>query len=108
MYRLNAATPLTTAMIEKYIELNKEKDARQEKLYNYYKAQQKILDRTMEDASKPNNKIVNPYGHYITDIMTGYFMGEPVKYGSEETEFLEIVEAIFNYNDEADENTKLA
>jgi hypothetical protein len=40
----------------------------------------------MEDASKPNNKIVNPYAHYITDIMTGYFMGEPVKYSSQEDE----------------------
>ena len=108
MYKLKAATPLTAAMIEKYIELNKEKDARQEKLYNYYKAKHIILTRTMEDETKPNNRIVNPYAHYITDIMTGYFMGEPVKYNSEEKEFIEIIEAIYNYNDEADENSKLA
>jgi len=62
----------------------------------------------MADASKPNNRIVNPYAHYITDIMTGYFMGEPVKYTSAEDEQLEVLDAIYNYNDEAAENSKLA
>ena len=67
-----------------------------------------ILNREMVDASKPNNKIVNPFAHYITDIMTGYFMGEPVKYNSNDDQQLEVIAAIFNYNDEAAENSKLA
>lgn len=108
MYKMNAAEALTPSMIQKYIELNREQDARQEKLYNYYLGKHDIQKRMMDDASKPNNKIVNPYAHYITDIMTGYFMGEPVQYNSQESEFLEIIEAIYNYNDEAAENSNLA
>lgn len=62
----------------------------------------------MADPSKPNNKVVNPYAHYITDMMTGYFMGEPVKYSSNEEQLLNEVLAIFNYNDEAANNSELA
>ena len=81
MFKLSADKPLTAEMIIKYIELNREKDSRNREKYKYYLGKHNILNRTMEDESKPNNKIVNPYAHYITDIMTGYFMGEPVKYG---------------------------
>lgn len=62
----------------------------------------------MEDSSKPNNQIANPYAHYITDMMTGYFMGEPVEYTSNDDEFLSTIKAIFNYNDEAANNAELA
>ena len=62
----------------------------------------------MEDSSKPNNQIANPYAHYITDMMTGYFMGEPVEYTSSDDELLEVIKAIFNYNDEANNNSELA
>lgn len=62
----------------------------------------------MADESKPNNKISNPYAHYITDIMTGYFMGEPVSYTSNNDELLEVIKAIYNYNDEAANNSELA
>jgi hypothetical protein len=36
----------------------------------------------MKDASKPNNKIANPYASYITDTLVGYFMGEAITYTS--------------------------
>ncbi len=108
MFKLSADKPLTAEMIVKYIELNREKDSKNREKYNYYLGKHNILKRTMEDESKPNNKIVNPYAHYITDIMTGYFMGEPVKYGGQDEEQLEVIQAIFNYNDEAAENSKLA
>jgi SPP1 family phage portal protein len=41
-------------------------------------------------------------------MMSGYFMGEPVKYSSSDEELLEVVKANYNYNDEAAENTELA
>ena len=40
--------------------------------------------------------------------MTGYFVGEPVTYTSNNRELLAVIEAIFNYNDEAAENAELA
>lgn len=108
MFRLSASKQLTPDMIEKYIEKNRSNEARKQKLINYYKGKQAICNRTMEDASKPNNKVASPYGHYITDIMTGYFMGEPITYNSDNEDMLENIKAIFNYNDEASENSELA
>ena len=80
------------------------------RLENYYNAKHDILNRTMTDTSKPNNKVVNPYATYITDLYTGYFMGEPIGYNSR-NEFesqLEELKLIFTYNDEQDINTQLA
>lgn len=62
----------------------------------------------MGDPAKPNHKVVNPYANYITDIMTGYFLGEPVTYTSEDKELLNVISAIYNYNDESAENAELA
>lgn len=108
MYRLRPESNLTTEMIVRYIEHNAAEAARKTRLLNYYKGKHDILKRTVEDTSKPNNKVVNPFAHYITDIMTGYFMGEPVAYNSKETEFLNSIKKLYNYNDEAAENSELA
>ena len=108
MYKLSKDQALTPELIIKYIEKNRNEDSRIEKLKDYYLGKHAIVNRAMEDASKPNNRIVNPYASYITDLMTGYFMGEPVKYTSSDDELLETLKAIFNYNDEAAENAELA
>ena len=62
----------------------------------------------MTDPTKPNNKTANPYASYITDTLTGYFMGEPVSYNADDKNLLQEINMIFEYNDEADENTELA
>ena len=62
----------------------------------------------MADPAKPNHKIVNPYATYITDIMTGYFLGDPVTYTSEDSELLNVLNAIYSYNDESAENAELS
>ena len=62
----------------------------------------------MSDTTKPNNKTANPYASYITDTLVGYFMGEPVSYNAEDKNLLQDLNMIFEYNDEADENTELA
>ena len=108
MYRLRADAELTVSMIEKYIEKNRVEEVRREHLYGYYTGKHKIQNRTMKDAAKPNNKVVNPYPHYITDTMTGYFMGEPITYKSVDNQFLSAIKEIFKYNDEATENSELA
>ena len=51
-------------------------------LEDYYLAKNEILNRVMTDPTKPNNKIANPYASYITDTLTGYFIGEPITYTS--------------------------
>lgn len=108
MYRLPIDKVLTPEMVEKYIEKNANEVRRREKLFAYYCGEHDILKRQMTDPAKPNNRIVNPFANYITDIMTGYFMGEPISYSSPDPELLSEVDAIFNYNDEASENVSLA
>lgn len=62
----------------------------------------------MNDATKPNNKVANAYPSYITDTLTGYFVGEPITYNSNDKDLLQELNMIFEYNDEADENMELA
>ena len=77
-------------------------------LENYYNTKNKIVNRIMADPAKPNNKIANPYASYITDTLTGYFVGEPITYNSNDKTLLQDLSMIFEYNDEADENMELA
>lgn len=108
MYRLGPDKPLTAEMLVKYIQHNSESEAKKAKLKDYYRCRHNILGRTMRDINKPNNKIVNSYANYIIDMFVGYFLGEPVSYNSEEQEQLQKLTEIFNYNDEAAENSELA
>ena len=109
MIKLNPETELTAAIVKKLIDNHKQYDMpRLQKLEDYYLAKNEILKRQMADPSKPNNKISNPYANYITDTLTGYFMGEPVTYSSLDEKALEELNLIFEYNDEADENVELA
>lgn len=77
-------------------------------LENYYNTKNKIVNRVMADPAKPNNKLANPYASYITDTLTGYFVGEPITYNSNDEILLKDLSMIFEYNDEADENMELA
>lgn len=49
-------------------------------LQNYYEGTHDILDRRMNDDTKPNNKLIHNLCAYITDTIVGYFMGKPVAY----------------------------
>lgn len=107
-YYFPKGKPMTTSIIEKLISLDMEENARKLKLKDYYMGKHAILQRTFEDASKPNNKVVNPYANYITTLMVGYFVGEPVEYTSEDEQSLEKLKEIFSYNDEPAVNKELA
>lgn len=79
-------------------------------LDDYYKAKHNILSKTT-DPYKPNNKIVNNFAKYITDVNVGYLLGKPVSYSVTDTDqdlILEEIKNIFNYNDEQAENSILA
>ena len=78
------------------------------KMKRYYKNQNDIMNREYEDPNKPANKLANNYAAYITNSYTGYFMGNPVTYKSENQDLLDRLNDTFMYNDEADQNTSLA
>ncbi len=96
-------------VVEYLIEKHKPIAAHASYLQAYYEGYHAILNRQMADSTKPNNKLVNNLASYITDTVTGYFMGKPVAYSSEEAdeEYLEELTRIFDYNDEQDHNSEL-
>ncbi|MGH0775283.1 phage portal protein [Bacillus mobilis] len=77
-------------------------------LKNYYIGKHDILNRTMADPTKPNNKMVNSYGSYIVDMTQGYFLGKPVTYTSKNDSFLEKLQVIYHDNDEQAHNSLLS
>ena len=107
MYRTNKEE-LSIEDIQKFIKKHKAESIRYIKLQKYYEGKHDILDHTSRDG-QPNNKIVNPYPKYITDMLVGYFVGQPISYTSKEEDgLLEDLQAIFDYSDEQEENLELA
>lgn len=107
MYRTNK-DELSIEDIQKFIKKHKAESIRYIKLQKYYEGKHDILDHTSRDG-QPNNKIVNPYPKYITDMLVGYFVGQPISYTSKEEDgLLEDLQVIFDYSDEQEENLELA
>lgn len=100
---------ITTGLIDKLLELHKPVVTnRFKKLDDCYKGKHEILNRIIEDAEKPNHKSVTNFSSYISDTLSGFFMGKPVSYTSANKEYLKILTDIFNVNDEKSENHDLA
>lgn len=98
---------LTEKDIREIIEENT-MDMKYERLHNYYIGKHHVLDETKKDSTAPNNKIINNMAKYITDTSTAYFVGLPIVYISQNEEYLQIMQDIFDYNDEQDHNFELA
>ncbi|PNT94156.1 phage portal protein [Clostridium thermosuccinogenes] len=77
-------------------------------LDDYYRGKHEILKRTIMDPEKPNHKPVSNFCSYITDTLTGFFIGKPVTYTSNNKQYLDIITQIFEANDEKAENHDLA
>lgn len=99
---------LNENLIYKYVEADKANYARLCKLNDYYKANHQILNRVFDDESKPNNRIVNPFATYITDMNVGYFMGRPIEYAFADDEYKDVIESINEDNNEEGEDADLA
>ena len=108
MISINNIGELTDDVIRKIIKRHKLLVPRMQMLEDYYANNNAIIHRTMADETKPNNKVANAYASYISDTLTGYFMGEPVRYTCDDETLLDELQMIFEYNDEADENSELA
>lgn len=109
MITLNNVDELTEQVIKRIIDNHRTTVLpRLQKLERYYRTDNDIKRRVMNDATKPNNKIANAYPSYITDTLVGYFIGEPITYNCEDKTLLDSLNTIFEYNDEADENSELA
>lgn len=67
------------------------------RLDKYYKVKNKIFNRIMEQG-KPNNKIAHGFAKYITNMATGYFMGKPVRYLTDDIDFKDKLDEVLEYN----------
>lgn len=103
----SAQQALTEPDIKKLID-NNENAGRYEKLEHYYVGEQRILRESKKDSTAPHNRLVNNMAKYTTDTVVGYFMGKPVIYSSQNSDYLAKLQDIFDYNDEQDNNTELA
>ena len=106
--RIDKETQLTKEVIKWIIEKHSEEKTRIAELRDYYNNKNAIMNRQYKDANKPMNRLSHPFASYITNMATGYFLGNPVSYNSENQDLLERILDIFKYNDEADNNTTLA
>ena len=106
--RIDKETQLTKEIIKWIIEKHSEEKARIAELRDYYNNKNAIMNRQYKDTNKPQNRLSHPFASYITNMATGYFLGNPISYNSENKDLLERILDIFKYNDEADNNTTLA
>ena len=79
------------------------------KLKNYYVGKHSIWGKRGRDNTDVNNRLVSNYAAYISNISTGFFIGQPIVYKSVNDEKgLETLLDIFKYNDEQAHNLELA
>ena len=104
---------LTVDDIDGFINKHRKECIKYNRLERYYKGKHDIV---LNELYRSDNRhfAVHPYCTYITNMLTGYFMGQPVKYTAvnkdteEDDELLSILSDIFRFNDEQSENLELA
>lgn len=77
-------------------------------LENYYIGRHDILNRCMNDASKPNNRVVNNFAKLIVDTNSSYFLGKPVTYVGENPKTIDVMSEWLSENNAHDVDAELA
>lgn len=108
MFRIKSKDQLTTELIYKLVELFKlNEQPHLKELKQYYLGNTKISHK-QEVLNKPSNKINSPFCQYITDSITGYFLGNPVSYSSKNETYMIKLQSILDDNLEQGHNVNLA
>lgn len=96
---------LTLEKIVKFIsEFNQFERPRLDRYFNYYDGKQKILSKTVQDKTKPCNKIVTNYCYNIVNNYQGYLTGIDVTYSSPDD--ISAIVDVLSYNDVRTEDTE--
>ena len=66
---------------------------------DYFYGKHKILQRTFDDKSKPNNQVMCNIPKYIVQVRTGFFSSSPLTLESGNPEYLKDVRKVLEYND---------
>ncbi len=77
---LNEDGTVPGILIQKCLEEHQMMINRYNLLDEYYNGKHKILGRAFNSEDIPNNRLVCNHAEYITDMATGYFIGNPITY----------------------------
>lgn len=66
---------------------------------NYFYGKMKILERTFDDETKPNNKVMCNIPKYIVQVRSGFFSSSPLTLESLNEEFMTDIQKVLDYND---------
>ena len=103
MYYINQDEELNPLKIGQIINAFKTRELpRLERYRNYYLGNQDILRKTVNDDTKPNEKVVSNYMYEIVNTYAGYLTGKDITYTSDES--IEEIQDILNYNDVSSED----
>ncbi|MCL1828249.1 MAG: phage portal protein, partial [Oscillospiraceae bacterium] len=94
---IKTARTLTDAFIVDAVREKLNNNHRLQRLQDYYEGKQDILLRNYADPTQPNNRIVVNYCRNISDFLTSYLVGVPVKFDAPQ-----IILDSLNYNDNAE------
>lgn len=70
-------------IVKRFIIRHQKDIVRLEKLRRYYIGEHEILNRKKDDSVLSNNRVICNHAKYITDMATGYMVGNPVSYNGE-------------------------
>lgn len=100
---------VTSQQIKAAIDQHRLELSRYQKLFDYYTGKHDILNRTLIDPDKPNNKVVTDYAGLVIDTVIGYFASKPISLISKSgnQNFLDDLQSIYFDNDEEDENAEV-
>ena len=103
MFCINRDTELTTDLLTRMIgKFITNEQPKLQKWKNYYDGKHIILNKSYADASKECNHIVTNYCKIVTDTYSGYIVGKPVSYVSNQN--IDDVQEVINYNDSDSED----
>ena len=93
MFLLDTTEELTPQRICEYIKLHRTNlSDRYQRLKDYYTGKHDILLRKPKRKDDPCNNVVCNYAKYITDIGSGFLIGEPISYQSEKADLTDLLE----------------
>lgn len=92
-FLLKDISEVTPQKICEYIKMHRTNlSTRYQRLEDYYTGKHDILLRRPKRKDDPCNNIVCNYAKYITDVGSGFLIGEPISYQSEDSELTDLLE----------------
>lgn len=105
MYYISRDGKLTEMKIAEIIQAFKTVELpKLEKRYQYFKGNQAIMRKTVNDDTKPCNRIVTNFCDNIVSTYSGYLTGIDITYSSDDD--IEAIQDVLNYNDVSSEDTQ--